>query len=111
MFLCPAARGAEVLQLRVEAFMPLFLRGSAQLAVGALRELCVEACMSLEDLAGPGLCLELFGRILADRLEHPVALVREPQQALLDERLQRVEVGASDLLYGSELAPAHANGA
>ena len=29
-----------------------------------------------------------------DRLEHPVALAREAKEALLDERLQRVEVGA-----------------
>ena len=39
-----------------------------------------------------------FERILADRLEHPVALGREADQALLDQRLQRVDVGAADLL-------------
>ena len=110
MLLCPADRGAEVLQLRVEACKPLCLRGSAQLAVGAPRELRVEACVSLENLAGLRLCLEPFGRVLADRLEHPVALVREAQQALLDERLQRVEVGAGDLLGGLERAPAGEDG-
>ena len=41
--------------------------------------------------------LELLRGVLADRLEHPVAPVREAEQALLDERLQGVEVGVADL--------------
>ena len=51
-----------------------------------------------------------FARVLADRLEHPVALVREAEQALLDERLQRVEVGAADLLGRLERAAAGEDG-
>ena len=47
-----------------------------------------------------------FARILADRLEHPVALGREAEQALLDQRLQRVDVGAADLLGGVQGAAA-----
>jgi hypothetical protein len=49
---------------------------------------------------GPGREGELLGGKLADRLEHPVALARETEQALLDERLQRVEVGVSDFFGG-----------
>ena len=41
--------------------------------------------------------VELLGRELADRLEHPVALAREAEQALVDERLERVEVGVARL--------------
>ena len=52
MLLRPADRGAEVLQFTLEALKPLFLRGPAQLAVAALRELRVEACVSLDDIAG-----------------------------------------------------------
>ena len=37
--------------------------------------------------------LEPLRRVLADRLEHPVAPVGEADEALLDERLERVEVG------------------
>ena len=43
---------------------------------------------------------------LSDRLEHPVALVRETEQALLDERLQGVEVGVRHLFRGLESAAA-----
>ena len=51
-------------------------------------------------VARPYLCLgaafdEPLERELADRLEHPEALVRVADQALLDERLQRVEIGVS----------------
>ena len=54
--------------------------------------------------------LQPFTRVLADRLQHPVALVREAEQALLDERLQRVEVGAADLLGGLQRAAAGEDG-
>ncbi len=43
---------------------------------------------------------------LSDRLEHPVALVRETEEALLDERLHGVEVGVRHLLRGRERAAA-----
>ena len=59
------------------------------------------------------MCLELpdpLPRVLADRLEHPVALVREAKQALLDERLQGVDVGITYLLCGLERAAAGEDG-
>ncbi len=43
---------------------------------------------------------------LSDRLEHPVALVRETEEALLDERLHGVEVGVRHLLRGRKSAAA-----
>jgi hypothetical protein len=64
----------------------------------------------LEDLAGLGLVVESIGGVLADRLERPEALVREPKQALLDERLQRVEVGSGDLLSRLQRAPSREDG-
>ena len=50
--------------------------------------------------------LEPLGRELADRLEHPEALVRPPHEALLDERLEHVEVGVADRLGRLERAAA-----
>ena len=50
--------------------------------------------------------LELLGGVLLDRLEHPVAAAGEVDEALLDERLERVQVGVADLLGGVERAAA-----
>ena len=50
--------------------------------------------------------VEPLGRELADRLEHRVALRREAQEALLDERLERVDVRVGDGLGRVERAAA-----
>src|SRR5918992_3697577 len=47
-----------------------------------------------------------LGRVLPDRLEHPIPLVGEAQQALFDERLEVIEVGVRNLL--SRFQPAAA---
>ena len=62
--------------------------------------------MSLARVIGFVAAHELLERVFADCLEHPEALVRVAEQALLDERLQPVEVGAGDLLGGPERAAA-----
>jgi hypothetical protein len=49
--------------------------------------------MSASDAIGICGLTEPFASELADRLEHPVPLAHKPQQALLDKRLQRVEIG------------------
>jgi hypothetical protein len=49
---------------------------------------------------------QLLPSELTNRLEHPVALVRKAEEALLDERLQGVEVGFAHLLRGLERAAA-----
>ena len=41
--------------------------------------------------------MESLGGELADRLEHPEALAPVSQQALVDERLEDVEIGAADV--------------
>ena len=53
----------------------------------------------------PGLAEPLL-RVLADRGEHGVALFSEPNEALVDERMQAVEIRAGDLLRGFERAAA-----
>ena len=58
----------------------------------------------LSELLGLARLFEPLGRVLADRLEHPVAgadlRVALAQEALVEERLQGVGVGAGDLLGG-----------
>src|SRR5207249_4425055 len=41
--------------------------------------------------------LQTLESVLADRLQHPEALVRVPEEALLHQRLERVQLGTSDL--------------
>src|SRR5262245_45405462 len=53
---------------------------------------------------------EPFACVFTDRLEHPEALVRVPDEALVDQRLQRVEFGACDLLRRLERAAAAEDG-
>src|SRR5690242_3892713 len=43
-------------------------------------------------------------RVIADRLEHPVPLVREAEKAFFDERLERLYVCVGDLLGGFDSA-------
>ena len=53
---------------------------------------------------------QLLRRVVADRLEHPVALVRATDETLLDERLQGVEIGVCNLRRGLERAAACEDG-
>src|SRR5439155_15549286 len=53
---------------------------------------------------------EPLDRVPANRLEHPEALVRVAHEALVDERLQRVEIRACDVLGGPERAAAAEDG-
>ena len=51
--------------------------------------------------------LELLERVLADRLEHPDAIrLADADEALVDERLKRVEVGIADRFGSLERAAA-----
>ncbi len=53
---------------------------------------------------------EHIERVLADRLQHPEAVVALAEEALLDQRLNRVEVGLRDLLSRFERAAAGEDG-
>ena len=48
------------------------------------------------------LWVELLRGVLADRLEQPVPLARQAEQALLEQRLERVQVGVADGLGSLE---------
>jgi hypothetical protein len=49
--------------------------------------------------------VELFARVLANRLQHAVALAREADEALVNKRLQDVEVGVAYFLGASTVNP------
>src|SRR3954452_24820194 len=48
--------------------------------------------------------LELLPGVLTDGLEHPEAILRAADEALLDQRLQHVQVGVTDLFRSLERA-------
>ena len=48
--------------------------------------------------------------VLADRLQHPEALARVPEEALVDQRLEGVQIGLGDLLCGLQRAAAGEDG-
>src|SRR6476646_10690156 len=48
---------------------------------------------------------QTVARVFANGLEHPVALGGIANEALVDERLQKVEIGARDLLGGDQRRP------
>src|SRR5438105_3106500 len=88
----PIERGPEVVVLGVEPLEPL---------APACRQVRLRRLRQREEVLGmrpPKLLrlvrvFESLERVLADRLQHPVTLVRAPEQALLDERLEDVEIG------------------
>jgi hypothetical protein len=88
--------------LDVDPSQPFSLLLSFEVCPCLVGESQEELCVEQSELPCLALTGEPLARVLADRLEHPVALVRETDQALLDERLQRVEVGVRDLLGGFE---------
>ena len=71
---------------------------------GRLRDRQEEPSVAQADgvhLAGSS---ELLQREIADRLEHPETNLAVADKALLDERLERVEIGACNLLRRPERA-------
>ena len=56
------------------------------------------------DVVGVGACVERLERVLADRLEHGEALAVGTDEALVDERADRLEVAAAHVLDRLERA-------
>src|SRR6267143_3145112 len=74
--------------------------------LGLLRECQKMLSVTAAQLIGRARRLEPLGRVFADRLQHPEPIIVVPQQALLDERLERIEIGSGDLLGRLERAAA-----
>ena len=90
--------------LVLHALQPRSLLGSLQEGLGLFGEREEPLRVSATDRVGVARGGEALAGELPDRLQHPVALVREAKEALLDERLQRVEIGCCDLLRRVERA-------
>ena len=94
-------RDPDVVVVRRHALDPLLLVGAVpQVGIGALRKRREELGVALPELVGLAGPLELGGRELADRLQHPVTRatrrLASADEALVDERLQRVGVRRAD---------------
>src|SRR5207302_3420411 len=101
----PVEGRAEVVVLRLEPVEPLF-RIAAEVRICLLGESDIVLGKNSADVLGFAGFLELLGGVLADRLQHPEALVTVAEHALVPERLEDVEVGVGDLLGGLERAAA-----
>src|SRR5207248_4167886 len=90
----PGAVTRELVRVRIS------LLGEREKVVG-------EAAAERPRFAG---AFELLGRVFTDRLEHPETIVAVTKKALVDERLERVEVRVGDLLGRLEGAAAAEHG-
>ncbi len=90
-----AGRGAQVVELRLQAPRPLGLIGTLQVAVARLGHAEEVVAVPHRDLRGVVPPIEILARELADRLELPVARAEialvDHHQRLLDERRQQIE--------------------
>jgi hypothetical protein len=88
--------------LSLEPVEPLG-RVRARVRLGLLRQLEEVLGVAAAQLSGLARCVEPLVRILADRLQHPETLaVADADEALVDERLQHVQVGVAHGLGGLE---------
>ncbi len=101
----PLERAASVVVLAVEQLEPLELLGAAEAQVGARQD--ARVVFGVPALNGDplGAFLEALERVLADGLQHAearlaVGTVLPAQQALVQQRSEVVERGATDRLGG-----------
>jgi hypothetical protein len=105
-FARPLDRGAEVVRLGGHCLWPMHAF-VLERQVGRLRLSEEEVSMAPCDRRALSGRLESLDGELPDRLQHPEAAARsQPNEALVDERLQRVELGRGDRLRGLERAAA-----
>jgi hypothetical protein len=105
-----AKRGAHVVVLRFDPVEPDRRAPGPQLGLRELRELEEELAVLAPQFVSLSGVLESLERELADRLQHPEAAVPEPDEALVDERLEHVQIGAADGLRCFESAAAGEHG-
>jgi hypothetical protein len=90
----------------LEPVEPRSLRRARKLGLGLESEPEVMLGMPPLQLLGIRRSSQRLGGELSDRLQHPVAPVREAHEALVHQRLKRVEVGITDVLRGLQRAAA-----
>src|SRR5262249_6613095 len=102
----PIDRTPQVVRLRKRQLEPLAELLPLDNQVGGFGDGEEELGATPADLVRFGALVEPLRCVLADRLEHPEALVRIPEQALLDERLERLDVRVAHPLGGVQRATA-----
>ncbi len=103
-------RRPQVRMLSGEPVQPFGPPSRVQLRTCAFAECDEPVRVTVVELARVREPFEPLCRELADRLEHPVAVAGAAEQALVDQRRDRVDVGAADLLGGLERAAAGEDG-
>src|SRR5205823_2369048 len=88
----PVERSAQVVVLRLQPAEPWF-GITFQVRVRVLGKRKIVRGIKPRQLLRLARLLEPLERELADRLEHPEALLRVADEALLDQRLEDVEIG------------------
>ena len=91
-------RGPDLVVLLGEPRQPGFLVGAVELRFGAFNEIGDPAGMARADLRALAGRVELLDGMFPDGLEHPIPVARGLDEALLDERLERIELGLRDHL-------------
>ena len=107
----PLQRRPEVLDLGVQLGQPGPLAPGEQVWLGALRQSQVVAAMAPVNLGSVLVAGQPFAGVLAHRLEHEQTVVwggpeAAQEQLLVDQALQRVDIGAGDRLGGVGRGPA-----
>src|SRR5437764_11409161 len=97
-------RRAHVVDLVLEPSTPDRLDGSTLPDLSFPRQIHEEALVQLVELGFSTGGATQLGSELSDRLEHPEPLAGVPDEALVDERLENVEVGGAHLLGCLECA-------
>src|SRR5204862_1505532 len=106
-----AERGTDVVVLRFEPAEPNRGTGAAvQLGLRQLPELEEVGAVPMPETRGAAGFLESLERELADRLQHPETAVRGADEALVDQRLEDVEVGLANRFGCFERAAAAEDG-
>jgi hypothetical protein len=89
----PVESSAQIVDLALQPVEP-FIAGALPVCAGSSSQqvgLCLLGepqemlCVTASELIGLARLLQALGRVLADRLQHPVALIGVTEQALVDE--------------------------
>ena len=98
---------AEVVVLALELLEGLALTRARQLALGLLREREEPLGVPAPEVVDLSCAFESLERVLPDRREHrQPLLVGPPEQAVVEERGEVVEIGVADALGGFDPEPA-----
>jgi hypothetical protein len=105
----PVERSTHVVVLDLEQDDELVLLRAAESLVDVLGKRAEVVGVAAAQIIGFAPSLELVDRVLPDRLEHRDAVPKPPYEALVEQRLERVEVGGTDIFGCLERAAAGEN--